>query len=518
MTTATKPPAAAYAPAAVALAFLLVPFLALAWRIDWPQLPALVAAPASRDALWLSVWTCTVSTLICLIFGVPLALILARSRTGAASHVVRVLVTVPMVLPPVVAGVALLITWGRRGLLGRHLEVWGIEIGFTTLAVILAQVFVALPFAVTSLEAALRARGFALEAAAARLGASPIRIAATITAPLAAPAIATAAALAFARCLGEFGATIAFAGSLQGVTRTLPLEIYLQRETDTDRALALAAVLIALAVVLVGGTQWASARWYRRLTEGGEPADERAGEAAEVPVRGGEAGPPVRVRAVVPERGVSIDVEFPAARTTAVIGPNGAGKSTLLHVAAGEVEGELRGRVAVLDQHPALFPHMSVLDNVAFARRVRGDAPEAARGRAEEELARLGIAHLRHRRPATLSGGQAQRVALARALVTDPVVALLDEPTAALDADAAADFRTLVARRLAGATVVFVTHDLADVAELDAHVVALREGELAWEGEWDDLAESADPIVRRQLTRYALSHAATRRCGPRPCR
>lgn len=518
MTTTTKAPAAAYIPATIALVFLFLPFLALAWRINWLDLPVMVTAPGSRDALWLSVWTCTVSTLICLIFGVPLAYILARSPTGGkASHVVRVLVTVPMVLPPVVAGVALLTTWGRRGLLGRHLELWGIEIGFTTLAVIIAQVFVALPFAVTSLEAALRARGFSLEVAASRLGASSPRIALTITAPLAAPAIATAAALAFARCLGEFGATIAFAGSLQGVTRTLPLEIYLQRETDTDRALALAAVLVAVAVVLIGGTQWVSTRWYRRLTGGRGASDERVSDAGEAPVRVGEAGPPVRVCAVVPERGVSADVEFPAARITAIIGPNGAGKSTLLEVAAQDLAtaGE---NAAILDQHPALFPHMTVLDNVAFARRVRGDAAESARARAEEELVRLGIAHLRHRRPGMLSGGQAQRVALARALVTDPVVALLDEPTAALDADAAADFRTLVARRLAGVTVVLVTHDLADVAELGAHVVALRTGEVAWEGEWRDLADAHDPILQRQLTRYALARAATRRCDPRPCR
>ena len=154
-------------------------------------------------------------------------------------------------LPPVVAGLALLTTLGRRGLLGQHLAALGIEIGFTTVAVVIAQVFVSLPFLVVSLEGALRTSGLDYERAASYLGASPTRTLLTVTLPMAAPALASGTALSFARALGEFGATLTFAGSLQGVTRTLPLEIYLLRESDSDLALALAVVLLAVAGIVV---------------------------------------------------------------------------------------------------------------------------------------------------------------------------------------------------------------------------------------------------------------------------
>jgi molybdate transport system permease protein len=156
-----------------------------------------------------------------------------------------------MVLPPVVAGLALLTTLGRRGLVGQHLSALGIEIGFTTTAVVIAQTFVALPFLVVSLEGALRSSGQDYERAATYLGASPTRTLLTVTLPMAAPALASGTALSFARALGEFGATLTFAGSLQGTTRTLPLEIYLLRESDSDLALALSVVLLAVAGVVV---------------------------------------------------------------------------------------------------------------------------------------------------------------------------------------------------------------------------------------------------------------------------
>ncbi|MBB1483875.1 molybdate ABC transporter permease subunit [Tessaracoccus sp. MC1865] len=241
----------AWLPFGVAVALLAVPLLALVIRAPWGRLPELLASERAMDALTLSLATCVVSTLIVLVIGTPTALVLARSRAAWARWV-RTLVTVPMVLPPVVAGLALLITLGRRGLIGQHLSVLGIEIGFTTAAVIVAQTFVALPFLVVSLEGAFRAAGGDYERAAFYLGASPSRSFFTVTLPMLAPAVGSGTALAFARALGEFGATLTFAGSLQGVTRTLPLEIYLLREGDTDLALALAVVLLAVAALVVG--------------------------------------------------------------------------------------------------------------------------------------------------------------------------------------------------------------------------------------------------------------------------
>ena len=241
----------ALAPTVVALGLLGLPLIGLLWRANWAELPGLLVSDRSLDALRLSLATCAVSTVLVLILGVPTALVLARTR-GRWSSVARTIVTIPMVLPPVVAGLALLTTLGRRGILGAPLSALGVEIGFTTVAVVIAQTFVSLPFLVISLEGALRAAGSDYEQAAGYLGASPSRAFWRVTLPMAAPALASGTALAFARALGEFGATLTFAGSLQGVTRTLPLEIYLLRESDSDLALALAVVLLAVAALVVG--------------------------------------------------------------------------------------------------------------------------------------------------------------------------------------------------------------------------------------------------------------------------
>jgi molybdate transport system permease protein len=176
--------------------------------------------------------------------------VLARS-TVRFLPVLRSLVLLPLVLPPVVGGIALLYTFGRRGLIGEHLELLGIRIAFSTTAVVLAQTFVALPFLVMSLEGTLRTAGTRYEAVAATLGAPPTTVFRRVTLPLVLPGLASGTVLAFARALGEFGATLTFAGSLQGVTRTLPLEIYLQRETDADAAVALSLLLVVAALVIV---------------------------------------------------------------------------------------------------------------------------------------------------------------------------------------------------------------------------------------------------------------------------
>ena len=239
-----------FAPFTLGVAVLAVPLIGLLVSANWAALPSLLTSSRALDALRLSLITCCISTVIVLLVGVPLALVLARSEAWW-STVVRTLVAVPMVLPPVVAGLALLTTFGRRGLLGRALEIIGIQVGFTTVAVVMAQTFVALPFLVTSLEGALRTQGTKYDAVSASLGASPSRTLWRVTLPLMWPAIASGTALSFARALGEFGATLTFAGSLQGVTRTLPLEIYLLREQDADTAIALSVVLIALALLIV---------------------------------------------------------------------------------------------------------------------------------------------------------------------------------------------------------------------------------------------------------------------------
>ncbi|WP_285113485.1 ABC transporter permease [Leifsonia sp. fls2-241-R2A-40a] len=231
--------------AVVGALFVLLPLIAMALRVDWLHFIPLITSPSSVDALLLSLRTSLIATLGCLVLGVPMAVVLARVPF-AGQRIVRAVVLLPLVLPPVVGGLALLALYGRRGVLGGALDV-----AFSTPAVIIAQTFVALPFLVLSLEGALRSAGERYEAVAATLGARPSTVLFRVTLPLVLPAIVSGCILSFARALGEFGATLTFAGSLQGVTRTLPLEIYLQRETDPDAAVALSLVLVAVAVAVV---------------------------------------------------------------------------------------------------------------------------------------------------------------------------------------------------------------------------------------------------------------------------
>lgn len=231
--------------------FVVLPLVAMALRVDWPRFVPLVTSEGATAALLLSLRTSVTATALCVFFGVPMALVLARTRFRG-QQVLRSLVLLPLVLPPVVGGIALLYTFGRRGLLGESLATLGIDVAFSTTAVVMSQTFVALPFLVLSLEGALRTVGTRYEAVGATLGAGRWTVLRRITLPLVLPALVSGAVLSFARALGEFGATLTFAGSLQGTTRTLPLEVYLQRETDPDAAVALSLVLVVVAIAVVG--------------------------------------------------------------------------------------------------------------------------------------------------------------------------------------------------------------------------------------------------------------------------
>lgn len=239
------------APFAVAAAALIaIPVVAVIVRVDWSSFGSLVTSRASTDALGLSLRTSAVATVACVVLGVPLGYALATMRwRGTAA--LRAVVLAPLVMPPVVGGLALLYAFGRRGLVGPGFEALGVHIAFTSVAVIIAQTFVSLPFMVLAIETALRSRDGRHEAIAATLGAHPTTILRRVTLPAIGPAVATGTVLAFARALGEFGATLAFAGSLQGVTRTAPLEIYLARESDPEAAIAIALVLLVVAVAVV---------------------------------------------------------------------------------------------------------------------------------------------------------------------------------------------------------------------------------------------------------------------------
>ena len=505
---------------------IVLPLVGMGTRVSWGQLPQLLATPSAQAALWLSIRTCLVSTAICVVLGVPLALLLSRSWPGV--RLARVLAVLPMTMPPVVAGIALLSTLGNKGILGAQLREWGFPIAFSTTAVVIAQVFVSMPYLVVTLEAALRSRDERAETTARSLGAGPWRVLGQITLPLAAPALARGTALALGRSLGEFGATIAFAGSKEGVTRTMPLAIYLEREKDTATSLALAAVLIGLSFLIVGATtvEWSRlAASVRPAAEGG--ADEApspstpAAESSPSPEPDGAIAAPTGTRpaAVAGDskrgqdlqvafdlraRDVVVDLEVEAGRTVALVGPNGSGKSTVCSVVAGLLDAEdgrvvLGGRVldgagrfvragrrqvALLSQEPGVFTHMSVLGNVVFALRCQGASRGEAVRRARAELTAVGAAHLASRSGGALSGGQAARVALARALATGPRLLVLDEPMSALDVTARQEMRRLVSRRCAeeGLTLLLVTHDVLDLTALAEDVVVLDRGRVVEQG------------------------------------
>jgi molybdate transport system permease protein len=237
--------------AIIAISFFALPFLGLLWRAPWGDVWSILTSESALTALRLSLWCSLWATLVALLLGVPLAWLLARVSFPGRG-VVRALCTLAMVLPPVVAGVALFFALGRRGLVGQYLDRWfGITLPFSTAGVVVAQTFVAMPFLVLTVEAAFRQQDTRFEEAARTLGGSRWYVFRRVTLPAIQPGLVAGAVLAWARALGEFGATITFAGNFPGRTQTMPLAIYLANEIDPDEAIVLSLVLIAVSFAVL---------------------------------------------------------------------------------------------------------------------------------------------------------------------------------------------------------------------------------------------------------------------------
>ncbi|MEV0778435.1 ABC transporter permease [Streptomyces sp. NPDC050428] len=549
--TRTRTPVALAVPALLAVAFLLLPLVGILARTSWGEVGTHLSSPGVVEALRLSLLVSFWALALSLVLGVPLAWLLARVDFPGKA-LVRSLVLLPMVLPPTVGGVALLLAFGRRGLLGPWLDdTFGITLPFHTSGAVLAATFVAMPFLVISLEGALGGLRPRYEETAASLGASPVRVFATVTLPMVAPGLLAGAALTWARALGEFGATITFAGNLPGTTQTLPLQVYLllQGSPEAATSVSLLLLLIAMAVLIALRGRWTGTpRDSENVWSGGRKHAARAASPEDDTGADGEDGAD-RAAAVDPGRGkvgepetaderwslhadvtgftrLTLDAE--PGTTIAVVGPNGAGKTTLLRALLGltpRARAELRlgaldvtalpphrRGVAWVPQDGALFPHLSALSNTAYGLRAHGVGRAEARRTAQLWLDRLGVGHLAHRRPAQVSGGQAQRVALARALATRPRLLLLDEPLAALDQTTRARVRHTLRGHLEGfgGVCLMVTHDPVEAVSLADRVLVLDEGRVVQDAPPADVTRHPrSPWVARMLGRNAWPGTAT---------
>ncbi|MFJ7128834.1 ABC transporter permease [Streptomyces sp. NPDC098101] len=529
-----RPPLALALPALAAVAFLSLPLAGILVRTEWGGLAGHLTAPGTVEALRLSLLVSFWALGLSLLLGVPLAWLLARVPFPGKA-LVRSLVLLPMVLPPTVGGVALLLAFGRRGLLGPWLEdTFGLTLPFHTSGAVVAATFVAMPFLVISLEGALGGLRPRYEETAASLGASPVRVFFTVTLPMVAPGILAGAALTWARALGEFGATITFAGNLPGTTQTLPLQVYLllQEEPGAATSVSLLLLAIAMAVLIALRGRWTGTPADRRRRPAPVEEPATAGPAVAEPVAaeppdGGAPGGRWALHADVTGF-TRLTLDAGPGTTIAVVGPNGAGKTTLLRALLGltpRAHADLRlgdedvtalpphrRHVAWVPQDGALFPHLSALANTAYGLRAQGVARAGARREAQAWLDRLGVGHLGHRKPAQLSGGQAQRVALARALAARPRLLVLDEPLAALDQTTRAHVRHTLRTHLAGfgGVCLIVTHDPVEAVSLADRVLVLQDGRTLQDDTPAEVTRHPrSPWVARMLGRNAWPGTAT---------
>jgi len=512
------------------LAYLAVPVVALLPRLSGTDLRAALSRPEVWQALGLSLSAATIAAVVAALLGVPLGFLLARGRLRF-KNLIRALVLLPLVLPPVVGGLLLMLVVGPRGPVGRLLEAAGIALVNTRTAVVLAQVFAAAPFIVVTAESAFRGVDVRLEKAAANLGRPPGYVFRRVSLPLARTGLVAGLMLGWLRALGEFGTTAVLAYH----PPSLPVFTWVTLSGEgLSASLPLAVLSLTVTVVALVLLQWLvrAPAWQRRslpaaATLGGR-AHEPGGAALQTgaPVAPPAPGGPPATAAAGPQGGLleldlthrlggfTLDVALRAEREILVLfGPSGSGKTTLLHALAGllrphtgriAIDGEVlfasaegravpayERRIATVFQEYALFPHLTVMGNVLFGV---GDAPEERR-QAAALLRMCRLEGLEDRYPHQLSGGQQQRVALARALVTRPRVLLLDEPFSALDSNVREKLQgdLLRLQRSLGLTVIHVTHDLAEALVLADRIAVLHDGHLEQLGDKDE-------VLRRPAT------------------
>lgn len=485
----------------IALTVIIGPLIALAIRVPWDRFSEVLSQDATKDLLIISLSSAAWATVCTLLLGVPLAAWLSSLQRGG--ELVRLFVLLPLAMPPVVAGLALSAAIGNRGLTAPLLDALGLRFAFAFPGVVVSHIFIALPFVVVSVDSALRQIDEEVKASASGVGMSKRAILWKITIPAIASAIATGAGLAFARSLGEFGTTLTFAGSLPGVTRTMPLGIYLEREIDPDRAYVLAAMLIILAfiVLALASLPVLLRRRPREVARSVGDFDAELLRQLSAPQSGA-----VDVRV---HFGASEETYFPAGTTTAIVGPNGAGKTTLSSMIAGRLRGmrvQIGNRVVdgegnyipsrergvvLLTQKPGLPRTTTALGAVTMATRDKDLSAKLLEAAGLKDLADVPVPDL--------SGGQAAQVALVRALGARPSVLILDEPLAAIDVASASRWRRLLRAASGERTIILVTHDIIDVAGLSNHLVVVEAGRTITQGPTDELLQRPPTSFLAQL-------------------
>ncbi len=453
-------------------------------------------------SVWISLKTAVVATIITFCLGVLAAWWMSRYQ-GKGKGLIDGIFTAPLVLPPTVVGFLLLLALGKNGFLGQLLDLVGIRVIFTWYATVIAATVVAFPLMYKTALAAFQQNNSNLIACARTLGASEITIFWQIILPLAKPGLIAGTLLTFARALGEFGATLMLAGSIPGKTQTIPIAIFFVAESEAmDRALWLVIILLFISLAVIMGVN----HWQSKGEQPFAPRlfDKKSRGYSRTTLKGSKQTKEIKLEVDIQKQlpDFLLDIAFKIdsqQNTLGILGSSGAGKTTLLRCIAG-LETPDRGRivlnnrvlfdsakrinlppqeraVGLVFQDYALFPHLTVAENIAFGMSVTHSA-SVIKKEVTKQLQEVNLSLLHDRFPAQLSGGEQQRIALARALASNPAVTLLDEPFSALDTNLKSRLIKLLHKRLTNypGLTLYVTHNLAEAYYLCPQLLIIDRG------------------------------------------
>ncbi|AKG20414.1 molybdate ABC transporter permease subunit [Calothrix sp. 336/3] len=479
--------------------------------------------PQDLSPLWISLRTASLATAITFFLGILAAYTMLGYR-GKGKSIIEGFLVAPLILPPTVIGFLLLLLFGKNGPLGQWMETWGISIVFTWYGAAIAATVVAFPLMYKTALGAFQQIDQNLLRVARTLGAREIRIFWRISLPLALPGILAATTLAFARALGEFGATLMLAGNIPGQTQTIPMAIYFAVEAGAmDEAMFWAITIMVVSLsAIVTVNYWQDRRQAKGRIWGEKQSDSSLGIAVISPEKSENTGLFVDIEKNLAN--FHLQVKFQTSnQPLGLLGGSGAGKSMVLRCIAG-IETPTRGKIILngkvlfdsekginlpirergigfVVQNYALFPHMSVAENIAFGLPP-GLSSHVTKKLVESQLINVHLSGMGDRYPHQLSGGQQQRVALARALASQPQALLLDEPFSALDTFLRSQLEQQMIETLADyhGVTLFVTHSMEEAYRVCPNLLAMEQGKIIQHGTKYDLFQHPTTVSVTQLT------------------